>query len=216
VTSLRSGSVAATFDHILVHSDGQGLTVNGLLDRLADRGVAFLAVVLALPFVQPLMLPGLSTPFGLILAICGWCMLKNRPIRIPGRFGTHRITHSSLLNMHRVSNRLFGPLDRFFQPRWLPLSHHRLRSTHGLYILLLAIVLSLPLPAVPFIGSNAIAAWPIMLLGLGLFERDGLIIALAYLWLVPFVAYWLFFYTAGVELTKTIWPYFESWGRSIF
>ena len=216
MTTLRANSFAATFEEVLKHGADQGITVNGLLDRLADRGVAFLAVAMALPFVQPLMLPGLSTPFGLTLAICGWCMIAHRPLRMPGRFGTYRISQSTLEQLNRVANRLFGPLERMFRQRGLFLSHVRLQAVHGLYILIMAGVLALPLPGIPFIGSNAIAAWPIMLLGLGLLERDGFIIALAYLWLVPFIAYWLFFYKAGVEFVETVWPTLVSWLNSIF
>ena len=50
------------------HSD---LTIGDLVDRLEGRVYTLLLVILALPFCQPIMLPGLSTPFGMVIALLG-------------------------------------------------------------------------------------------------------------------------------------------------
>ena len=47
------------------------LTLGGLMDELQGRVYTLLLLVLALPMCQPVPLPGLSTPFGVAIALLG-------------------------------------------------------------------------------------------------------------------------------------------------
>ncbi len=205
-------SLSATLDDLLRLSNGQGTTLNALLARLSDRGVALLMVICTAPFLLPVSIPGLSTPFGAVLALCGVFTALARPVRLPRRLGLRLLPHASLERSFGILRRVFGKLERLLHPRfqWLT-SDARLLRVHGLYVLVMAMVLAIPFPTVPFIGSNAIAAWPIFLLGLGLLERDGLFVALAYAWMIPFVGYWIVFYAALVEFWYTMLPYVQGW-----
>ena len=49
---------------------------------------------------------------------------------------------------------------------------------NGLLIMLAALLLMLPLGAIPF--TNAMPAWAILLLAIGMLQRDGLFVALGY------------------------------------
>ena len=53
--------------NILEHADGKGVTIGKVVEILRGRGLDVLVIVLALPFCTPIPLPGLSTPFGLVL-----------------------------------------------------------------------------------------------------------------------------------------------------
>lgn len=204
-------SLTATLEELLALSAGRGTTLNAMLALLADRGVALLMVVCTAPFLIPVTIPGLSTPFGAALAVCGICTARARPVRLPARLGARWLPHASLEKTIRVLERIFGRLERFLHPRhgWLA-TDPRLLRVHGLYVLAMAVVLAIPFPTVPFIGSNAIAAVPIFLLGLGLLERDGWFVSLAYAWLIPFALYWLAFSAALVELWQAVWPYVQE------
>ena len=44
------------------------VTLSELMERLGARASALLVLILGLPFCAPIMIPGLSTPFGLVIA----------------------------------------------------------------------------------------------------------------------------------------------------
>lgn len=209
---IRPPSLTATLSDLLALSNGKGTTLNAMLALLSDRGVALLMVVCTAPFLIPVSIPGLSTPFGAVLGLCGIFTAIARPVRLPGRLGARWLPHASLEKSIGILQRIFRRLERFLHPRFGYLATQPgILRLHGLYVLSMAFVLAIPFPTVPFIGSNAIAAWPIFLLGLGLLERDGIFVALAYAWIIPFIAYWILFYAALMEFWQAMLPYIERW-----
>ncbi|MEI6035553.1 MAG: exopolysaccharide biosynthesis protein [Verrucomicrobiae bacterium] len=50
---------------------GERTQLGDLMDRLQGRVYTLLLVLLCLPFCQPIALPGLSTPFGVVIALLG-------------------------------------------------------------------------------------------------------------------------------------------------
>jgi hypothetical protein len=210
--STQPTSLTATLAELLKLSNGRGTTLNAMLALMADRGVALLMVVCTAPFLIPVSIPGLSTPFAAVLAFCGIFTALARPVRLPQRLGARQLPHSSLVKSVSILERVFGRLERYLHPRLQHLAtSRRLLRLHGLYVFGMALVLGIPFPTVPFIGSNSIAAWPIFLLGLGLLEKDGVFVTLAYAWIIPFVAYWVFFYAALYEMWQTLWPHVQGW-----
>lgn len=144
------------------------LEVGALVDRAAEAGFGFLVGVLALiaiPFV------GLSTPFGLAIALAGAQLAAGREHPyLPARLRRRRLPLTTL-------DRVLGMLLRraAFPARWtrqraegalsgLP------RRAVGLGVLLLGLALALPLP-IP--GSNLVFLVPLLIYALGLLERDG-------------------------------------------
>ena len=66
---------------------------------------------------------------------------------------------------------------------------------NGLLIMLAALLLMLPLGAIPF--TNAMPAWAILLLAIGMLQRDGLFIAIGYA-LVSATLVWFSLLTIGL------------------
>lgn len=149
-----------------------GITVGELVDKAAEAGFGFLVGVLALiavPFF------GLSTPFGLAIALVGiqLAMGRHKPW-LPARARRRPLAMTML---DRVL-RLFAK-----RSRWLTASTRRRRERLitprliGVAITLLGLGLALPLP-IP--GSNMIFLVPLMIYSIGLLERDGVWIALGH------------------------------------
>ncbi len=85
--------------------------------------------------------------------------------------------------------KFFSYLEKFFSPRW-PLFYKGLTMRLiGLSMLTSGLALCLPLPPV-ILFSNSFPAWSVILLCLGILERDGLFILLGH---VLAVATWLYF-----------------------
>ncbi|MFY9270418.1 MAG: exopolysaccharide biosynthesis protein [Candidatus Manganitrophaceae bacterium] len=165
--------------HILKEADGKGVTIGRIIDILHGRGFDVLVILLSLPFSTPIPLPGLSTPFGMILMFFGlrialrkhpW--LPQRLLRIEISFPTlTRIIHGALAVATRLE-KILHPRLRFFKD-WPSFNF-----LNGMAILTSAFVLALPLP-IPF--TNTLPAWSIILMAAGMMENDGAVIMGGYL-----------------------------------
>jgi hypothetical protein len=149
------------------------LTVGALVDKAAEAGFGFLIGVLtliAIPFV------GLSTPFGLAIALLGvQLLLGRRQPWLPARARRRPLAMSMLDRVLRLLAPRTRWLTRLSRRRWEAAIQPRLI---GLGVVLLALGLALPLP-IP--GSNLIFLVPLFTYALGILERDGVWIALGHL-----------------------------------
>ncbi|HSD86027.1 MAG TPA: exopolysaccharide biosynthesis protein [Kofleriaceae bacterium] len=151
----------------------EGITVGELVDKAAEAGFGFLVGVLALiaiPFF------GLSTPFGLAIALVGIQLAIAR-----GRPWLPRRTRRRTLSMTML-DRVLGLLSG--RARWLSRSTRRrleraiMPRLVGIAITVLGLGLALPLP-IP--GSNMMFIVPILVYAVGLLERDGLWIVIGHI-----------------------------------
>jgi hypothetical protein len=150
----------------------EGLTVGELVDKAAEAGFGFVVGVLtliAIPFF------GLSTPFGLAIALIGaqLALGMQRPW-LPARARRRHLSMTMLDRVLALLARRTRWLSRSTRRRWEILLRPRLI---GLGIVLLGLGLALPLP-IP--GSNLIFLIPLFVYAVGLLERDGVWIAIAH------------------------------------
>jgi len=165
--------------HILAQADGEGVTVGKVMEILRGRGFDVLVILLAAPFGTPIPLPGLSTPFGVVLMFLGLRIaLRKRPW-LPRRLLELEIPYLTLSKIIKTGLAIATRLERVLHPRlrffkdWASFG-----VLNGLAILLSAFVLSLPL-VIPF--TNALPAWSIVLVAAGMMEDDGAVILAGYL-----------------------------------
>lgn len=167
-----------------------------IFEILTGRGYGAMLILLSLPFCIPIPLPGFSTPFGIVLALIGLRVAFAKHLWWPKwilerKFSSERIDHL----MDRVM-RAVKWLQKFLRPRYSFLvtkpAFHRM---HGILVCVLGGLLALPLP-IP--GSNVVFAFPILCIGLGLLEDDGIAVSLGYfLTLVGFGIFYFLFQAAG-------------------
>ncbi len=181
----------------------RAVTIRELLYVLRGRAYMLLVILLALPFLLPLPLPGLSTPFGLaIMLICARLALGQRPW-LPKAIQRRTLPAGFIPKLLDLAAKIIGGLERVLRPRWLVLTEHALiRQLHAIVMVAGAAILLLPLP-IPF--SNGLPAWSILLLASGLMERDGRAIGLGYLMFGLSVVYLWLFGEAAQELMEAGW-----------
>lgn len=145
------------------------LSVDDIVAALKDRGYGLLILVLTLPNLVPVYLPGLSAVFGLPLAFIALQLMLGRPGPWLPRFVLRR--SFSRKKFATLVNRALPYLRRtecFLQPRRLEFTAPLAERFIGTACLVLALLLSLPIPL-----TNIPLALPLALLSLGLLERDG-------------------------------------------
>jgi hypothetical protein len=194
---LELGALEET--HTDASSRTKTLTVGELVDKAAEAGFGFvigLLALIAIPFF------GLSTPFGLAIALIGAQMIvgKQHPW-LPQRARRRELNISML-------DRVATMLSR--RTRWLVKMTRRRHEAivapkHvGFGITLLALGLALPLP-IP--GSNLVFLVPIFIYAIGLLERDGLWIAIGHVCLLVDIALMFAFGATVVAVLERVWAW---------
>lgn len=154
------------------------MTLGDILLQLKGRGFAVLILLLTLPFSPPISIPGLSTPIGLAIAFLAARMALGRRIWLPSALLEKPIPSKFVVFAVRAGIKLSRFLERFARPRLGLLHGHGIsRRLVGLAVFVAAIALCLPPPML-----NVLPAWAIIFLCAGLMERDGILIAIGYLW----------------------------------
>lgn len=177
----------------------EAVTVGELVDKATDAGFGFLIGVLALiaiPFF------GLSTPFGLAIALVGAQLGVGRANPwLPARMRKRRLAMTMLDRVLGLLARRTKWLARSTAHRWDGLIMPRLV---GLAVTLLGIGLALPLP-IP--GSNIVFILPILVYAVGLLERDGLWIAVAHVCTLIDLALGILFGATVLAVLERAWSW---------
>ena len=173
------------------------LTVGALVDKAAETGFGFLIGVLsllAIPFV------GLSTPFGLAIALIGAQLAigRHQPW-LPARARRRALAMPMLDRVLGLLAQRTAWLARLSRARWAPVIQPRVI---GLAVVVLALALALPLP-IP--GSNLVFLIPLFIYAIGLLERDGVWIAVGHAITVVEVALLIAFGAVVVEAVERMW-----------
>lgn len=152
------------------------MSVRELTLMLGDRAFALAILIFALPNSIPLPgIPGFSTVTGLPILFIALQMIAGRDtIWLPDKVADKRFSRQSLTRILQKCLPAVVWVEKFLSPRlsWVcsPLGE---RIT-GLAFLVMALILSLPMP-----GGNFLPGLSMALLALGLLERDGLFVLCA-------------------------------------
>jgi hypothetical protein len=161
--------VSAVFTALARAIPPEGLTLQDLLARLGERGPLLVCILVTVPFLLPVSIPGSSIPLGVIIALNGISLLTHRAPWLPGRLRHRRLAADALLGVCARGARLFTRLERFIHPRVPPLTHGpTMGCVNGLFLVLSGVLLMAPLP-LPL--SNTLPAYGALWLAAGRARR---------------------------------------------
>ncbi len=182
--------LSTDLEELLREADGRALSLGELEAILQGRGFALFILLLSLPFVFPIAIPGLSVPFGIVIMVMGIRIARGRKPALPAFILGRQISYPTLKKIVGVGLRFCAKMEKVIKPRM-----HFLQRWPGMINLLGVgvasggLLLCLPLP--PLIPlSNTIPAVSVLLLMAGMVERDGLMVLLGY---VTNIAAWIYF-----------------------
>jgi hypothetical protein len=156
----------------LAAQPGERLTVGDILYILRDRAFALLVVVLGLPNCLP-MPPPIPLLSGLLLALVGVQIVFGRAAPWLPKVLLHRsIARTDVERAIIRALPVFRWLERFSRPRIAVLDSAFAMRLLGIILLVLAFGL---LVAPPVVGQIPLGI-AVCLVGLGLVERDGLVV----------------------------------------
>lgn len=206
---VKPRKLSEEFALILREFEVETVTLREVMLLLHGRGYVLLVMLLALPFCQPIPLPGLSTPLGLIIAIIGVRLALGHKPWLPGRLLDTRLSPKVFAKVFALTQKIVSWFERFLRPRelWLTATPG-LEQLHAVPIVICAALLLIPAP-IPF--SNVIPAWGILLLAGGMLERDGRAIAGGYIATIASVVYFALFGSAIGYAAKEAYEFIVNW-----
>ncbi len=155
------------------------LSIKEILEILDGKGCSLILIFLSLPFCMPIQIPGLSTPFGILIAFIGLQIAFRNHIWLPKRILLKTTSSATIQKIVNKSLQMMMKIRKFIRPRLNFLCKHKtMKILNGLLIFLLGLSLALPLP-IPL--TNLAASWSIFLVSLGLLEDDGIFVLVGYL-----------------------------------
>jgi hypothetical protein len=199
--------LSQSLEAMLGAADNQGeLTLNQLIERTGGRGIYLFLILISLPFITPIPLPGFSLVVGLIIFLAGMRMALGLPPKLPLFIGRKKIPVERQRKIITASLKWVKKIERMAKPRgrgWI--SNEPARRANGMLIAFLGLLLTLPLP-IPFTNSGPGLA--VIFLCVSLMEEDAVLIWVGYALAIGSVVYLL-------ALSKAIVELFERYSETI-
>lgn len=168
--------------------EGHRVTLRELLRLVGEQGLLVFCAILAMPFLLPVSLPFMSTALGAPMLLISLAVTMNRVPWLPDRLLDHALPS---MTVQHVLERAAHASDRFehlVRPRMLGLTDTPfINAVHGVALVLAVLALMVPLPLIPF--ANTLPAIGIVLLCLGMAERDGVLLLLGHLFVLVSLLY---------------------------
>jgi len=190
-------------------SEESALTLREAIVLLGVRAYTLLLIMLSLPFMTPIPLPGLSTPFGLAMGLIALRLMLGQKPWLPERILSRPIPQGFFGKVFSFAAGVIRILEKLLKPRMVFLTDTVvLYRVHAGLMMLAAAALLLPLP-IPF--TNTLPAWTIILVAAGLLERDGFFILAGYAVFAAGVLYFVFLGEATQRLLVVAKDWILSW-----
>jgi hypothetical protein len=169
---------------------GRTITLRELIDQIGEQGLLFICALLSLPFLIPVSIPGVSTVFGIAIIMVSIGITMNRPPWLPARIMDRKLDAEKLVPTLRRGAGVVSRVEKWIKPRLRGLTDGAVMNTiNGLALLFGGVLLLFPLGLVPF--SNTLPAFAILLLAVGMSQKDGAVVLAGYGMLVATVVYFV-------------------------
>lgn len=198
-----SESLSELFASALDTDKDGHVTLAEVLDRVAERGFGLLLFVLGLPNLIPFLPPGSSGVFGALIIFIGLQILFGLPRPwLPKRLRKYRLTSKVVQALQNRGVAFMKRLERISKPRWEKVENPVSMRIMALLVILLGLVLFSPLPLM-----NTLPAVLIMLMGIGVLNRDGLLLVTGMLFSAALLVFLVFGFGLVISFGKWLRSY---------
>ena len=187
-------TLVKTLQQFAEQSKLKPLTIGEALDTLDEAGYAFIAIILVLPFLQPLPLGPITVLGGVAFATLGWQLYRGHesPV-LPEKVRAVELSAHTWQILVNVCLKILGFCRKFTKPRYVSLVNGRRGQKIGGFILLAAgALMAIPFGILPL--NNLLPGLAILFYCIGELEDDGLMFYIAFFWLIFTVVYFCAFF----------------------
>ena len=182
----------------LLASDAKGdaVELNWVLSELHERAFGLFLLVLALPCCIP-FLYGIPQIVALpLMFVSVQIVLGRKTPWLPKKLGARTISTEGLHNLARRAEPWLVRIEAFSRPRLSILTHSPADRAVGLALILFSASIMVPLP-----GTNTVPGFAVVIVSMGLLQRDGILVILGAILGTAWIATLVF---AGVSLASLI------------
>ncbi|HWU83027.1 MAG TPA: exopolysaccharide biosynthesis protein [Methylophilaceae bacterium] len=195
--STNYAQIVATLNRFAELAKTRPLTLGEALDSLDHAAFALIAMILALPYLQPVPMGPLTVLGGLTYAVMGWQLLRGHESpALPKRMRNVEMSERTWHILTKVCLKVVSLVKKFTRSRLTWFTHGvRGQMIGGLILLTAGLLMAIPFGVLPF--NNTLPALAVLFYAFGQFEQDGLMVLISFLWLVVTALYFgYFFYLA--------------------
>jgi hypothetical protein len=191
-------NVTEILDNILQsESHTHGLSLGKLMSLLREKGPFLFIVILCVPFLLPLSIPGVSLPFGLMIIYLCLGIISKKDVKLPRRLMNHTIKSKHIVRLMKGVIKIFRKIEKWTKPRLQFLAVEPIAVTiNGVIILFCAIVLMVPVP-IPL--GNALPAYAMLFISIGFLQQDGAMNIIGYILTLISATYFVAIAILGVS-----------------
>lgn len=183
-----SEKISDMLTHTITLIDGKSVTLRDLIGRIGEQGFLLLCALLTLPFLLPVSIPGVSTVFGIAILLISLAITLNRLPWLPSKILDRELEAEKLVPVLEKGVKIVSRIDPFVQPRLLMFSTGAvINRFNGAVLMFSALLLMLPLGFIPF--SNTLPGVAILLMSIGMMQRDGALVVAGYGFVAATIAY---------------------------
>lgn len=179
----------------LKHLRGK-ITYQNVLQSLGDSAFGLVLLFFSLPSALPLAsIPSVSVIFSIpILLFSAQMIVGRKTLWLPPSLARRTISHQVLMKISQKSIPYLMKINHLLKPRWLFMTGRVMEIINGMVIFCLATLLMLPIPF-----SNFFFAGLLILFSLGVIEKDGVLITLAYAGSIIYISFIYLLVVASVK-----------------
>lgn len=206
----QASRLSDELESLLAVAPGQPMTLRAIVEHLHFRGLPALVVLLCIPFLFPVAIPGLSVPFGIAIALCGLRLGLGHNFWMPDFLLRREISYDVLKKLVGSAAGLYRKIEKLVRPRMHFLQRWPgMINLMGFMIMIGGILLSLPIPP-PFPLTNTIPGLAIIFMALGIMERDGVCTLVGYAFAVAGLVYIGLIFVLGAAGAQHLWHWLTS------
>jgi hypothetical protein len=197
-------------ESLLEVAPGRPMTLRTVVEHLHFRGLPALIVLLCVPFLFPVAIPGLSIPFGIAIALCGLRLGLGHSFWMPDFLLRREIPYDMLRKLVGAGSAFYRKVEKLVRPRMHFLQRWPgMINLMGFMIMIGGILLSLPIPP-PFPLTNTIPGLAVIFMALGIMERDGVCTLVGYGFALLGVCYVGLIAVLGAAGVQRLWQWLAS------
>lgn len=196
-TAIESESLGEKIGLIIQGLPPNEVSLIEIVEIVGADSLMLLTIVLSIIFIVPISIPGVSTVFGSGIILIGITRLFNRKPWLPKIIGTRKLSSDKLREGFKRALVWFNRLEKISHPHRMPrlTADGLITVINNLSFIFAGLLLMAPFGFIPF--SNTLPALALILLSVGMMQRDGRFILYGYISNVATVLYFAILVTAG-------------------
>ena len=195
-TTTRGLAISCRLDQLADDVEGEAATLDWILGQLHERAFGLFLLILALPCCIP-FLYGIPQIVALPLMFVSLQILIGRKTPwLPAKLGARSVSAEGLRNLANRSRPWLRRIELVSRPRLIALTTSPIDRIVGAALVLFSASILVPLPL-----TNTVPGFTVVVVSMGLLQRDGILVILGSLLGTAWIASLVF---AGASLVSLI------------